>query len=79
MSAKKYVVLEHLTLPDRGLRFWTLNTSNNTMFNGEVVYKEVLFTNSEDEAIKESANFNVEALPFFAELEQYYKTALNFT
>lgn len=27
---EKYVVLEHLTLPDRGLRFWSHNTENNT-------------------------------------------------
>ena len=29
-SNKKYVVLEHLTMPNRGERFWTTNSENNT-------------------------------------------------
>ena len=54
-SKMKYVVLEHLTMPDRGFRFWSMNTENNTHgHNGELWYKEVLFTDSTDEAIRES-------------------------
>lgn len=50
-SAKKYVVLEHLLMPDKGIRFWTTNSENNThSFNGELWYKEVLFTDSVEEA-----------------------------
>ena len=30
MEKAKYVVLEHLELPDKGLRFWTINSNNNT-------------------------------------------------
>lgn len=52
-NTSKYVVLEHLTLPDKGLRFWTSNTENNTHgYNGELWYKEVAFTDDTDEAIR---------------------------
>ena len=69
---EKYVVLEHLTLPDRGLRFWSHNTDNNTHgYNGELWYKEVLFTDSEDEAMEASRICN--NLPTHHELEEYWK------
>lgn len=49
---KKYVVLEHLNLPHLGSRFWSTNTNDNTMLHdGTVAYKEILFTDSETEAI----------------------------
>ena len=52
---KKYVVLEHLTLPDRGMRFWSTNSENNTHLNdGALAYKEVLFTDDENTAILEA-------------------------
>jgi hypothetical protein len=56
-KAKQYVVLEHLTLPDRGFRFITTNCyysgshDNNTHgYNGEEWYKEVGFTDTIEEA-----------------------------
>ena len=73
---KQFVVLEHLTMPHRGLRFWTRNSDNNThSFNGELWYKEILFTDDRFEAIKESAKCG--KLPDFNELEEYYKTHPN--
>jgi hypothetical protein len=49
---KKYVVLEHLTYPHKGQRFWSTNTDNNVaLYTGEIVYKEIFFTDSEREAI----------------------------
>ena len=50
---KKYVVLEHLLLPYKGTRFWSINSDNNTeLYDGTLAYKEILFTDLEDEAIK---------------------------
>lgn len=50
---KKYVVLEHLTGFNKGRKFWSTNTLNNTHSNkGELWYKEVLFTDFTEEAIK---------------------------
>lgn len=74
MKNKKYVVLEHLTLPNRGFRFWSTNTpGNNTkLLDGSVVYKEVLFTDSTDEAIEVSRKPNAEAIPTFKELSEYH-------
>jgi hypothetical protein len=70
--SEKYVVLEHLTLPDRGLRFWSTNSDNNTHgHTGELWYKEILFTNSEEEAIDVSRHHS--ELPTHQELEDFYK------
>ncbi len=70
---KKYVVLEHLQVPDRGFRFWTTNTSNNThSAKGELWYKEILFTDSEEEAIIESRKVNCDAIPSWRELYEYH-------
>ena len=72
---KKYVVLEHLTLPHRGIRFWTHNGENNTHFSdGSLVYKEILFTDSQEEAIFESQLIG--DIPSYNELEEYYKNEL---
>ena len=69
----KYVVLEHLTLPNRGMRFWTTNSDDNTKLNtGEIVYKEILFTDDVSEATKIASEINESALPGYAELEHYY-------
>jgi hypothetical protein len=72
---EKYVVLEHLTLPDRGLRFWSMNTEDNTHSAwGDLWYKEILFTDSEDEAIEASQKMG--ELPTMHELEEYYNNKL---
>jgi hypothetical protein len=71
---KKYVVLEHLTLPNRGLRFWSTNTENNThSAKGELWYKEILFSDSKEECIEECRNINREVLPTFNELVEFHK------
>jgi hypothetical protein len=70
---EKYVVLEHLTLPDRGWRFWSTNSCNNChSMNGELWYKEILFTDSEEEAIK-AAREHGDNIAYTYELEEYYK------
>jgi len=52
-STKKFVVVEHLGGNNKGQRFWTTNTDNNThSYKGELWYKEIMFTDSTDEAIK---------------------------
>lgn len=54
-GTKKYVVLEHIKMSQKGFRFWTTNSDNNThSVEGEIWYKEVLFTDDQDEAISES-------------------------
>ena len=69
---KKYVSLEHLTLPYRGIRFWSTNTKDNThSMKGELWYKEILFTNDEEEAViisREHGN-----IPTQEELLEYFK------
>lgn len=70
---EQYVVLEHLTLPDRGFRFWTTNTDDNTHgYNGELWYKEVIFTDSKGEAI-EHATKTEDNVASTRELKQYYQ------
>lgn len=70
--SEKYVVLEHITLPDRGLRFWSTNSNDNTHgWNGELWYKEILFTNSEEDAIDAARHHG--DLPFGQELTDFYK------
>ena len=75
-SDKKYVVLEHINLPDRGLRFWSMNTEDNTHSAwGDLWYKEILFTDKEEEAI--AASQIIGELPTMHELEEYYNNLLN--
>jgi hypothetical protein len=75
---KKYVVLEHLQLPNRGFRFWTTNTENNThSFKGDLWYKEVLFTDSTEEAIAMSRIANVDQIPSMWELEEHYQKEIS--
>jgi hypothetical protein len=70
---EKYVVLEHLLLPDRGMRFWTMNTKNNvTISGGKIAYKEVHFTSDVYDAI-DHCSPNSKNLPSFSELFNYYK------
>lgn len=50
---EKFVVLEHLNLPRKGMRFVTKNVPDNTHgYGGVTAYKEVLFTDDEKEAIE---------------------------
>jgi len=71
---KKYVVLEHLLLPDRGKRFWSTNTDNNCYINdGREAYKEVHFTDNTEDAIRVSQKWNFEALPSYSELLEYWE------
>ena len=71
---KKYVVLEHLTLPDRGFRFCTSASDDNThSYKGDLWYKEVMFTDDPEEAIRECQNFDHTKVPSFSELMTYYK------
>ena len=80
----KYVVLEHLTMPDRGRRFWSMNTDNNT--NGtkeEPWYKVILLTDSTEEAIEACQWKNLDNLPSMSEIYAYWedqipKTASSF-
>lgn len=77
-NKKKYVVLEHLQLPNRGFRFWTTNTENNThSAKGDLWYKEILFTNSTEEAIAMSRIANREAIPTHWELEKHWKKEIS--
>jgi len=73
MSDKKYVVLEHLMLPDRGFRFWTINTDNNTHGgNGELWYKEILFTDSSEVAIDTCRKCDTSIIATWSELLEYH-------
>lgn len=70
--SEKYVVLEHLTLPDRGLRFFTTNSKDNTHGRtGELWYKEILFTDITEEA--QDACREINNTPSCSELEKYYR------
>jgi hypothetical protein len=73
-KSKKYVVLEHLQLPNRGCRFWTMNTTNNTRsLSGELWYEEICFTDDSEEAIRYSRIVNKDTIPTSKELEEYWK------
>lgn len=73
-SDKKYVVLEHLNLPDRGFRFWSTNSENNThSHKGELWYKEILFTDDTEEAIRVSQKTNTQAIATYGELLEYHR------
>jgi hypothetical protein len=69
---EKYVVLEHIRMPDRGFRFWSTNTEDNTHgHNGELWYKEILFTNDEKEAIEATREHG--NIPNSSEIYSYYE------
>ena len=69
---KKYVVLEHLTLPDRGFRFWTTASDDNThSYKGDLWYKEVMFTDEPEEAIRVCSNYDPAKVASFAEMMEY--------
>ena len=71
---KKYVVLEHLTLPDRGFRFFSINTINNVDgHNGELWYKEVGFVDTVEEAQKIMREVDPKLVATMRELEEYWR------
>ena len=74
---KKYVVLEHLLLPDRGFRFWTMNHEDNThLLDGTLAYKEITFTDDENTAILEARAVNPLTVPSLHDLEEYYNNLI---
>jgi hypothetical protein len=69
---KSFVVLEHLTLPDRGFRFWTKNSNDNTkIYTGEIAYQPIFYTNINEEAISWSRQSNSNKIPSFGEMMEY--------
>lgn len=78
---KTYVVLEHLTMPDRGRRFWSMNgpssSHNVRSSDGEVWYKEVHFTDDENEAIEYAMQTNFDAVPSTEEFEEHVAEKFN--
>lgn len=74
---KELVVLEHLLMPDRGMRFVTTNTKDNThLHDGTLAYKEVLFTDSMKEAQEACSSLNWGVLPSLHEMEEFYNHLL---
>jgi hypothetical protein len=73
-KSKDNVVLEHLTLPDRGFRFWTTNTDNNTkIYTGEIVYTPIFYTSNDEDAIHYSKGYTASKIASIRELEKYHK------
>jgi hypothetical protein len=81
-STKQFVVLEHLSLPDRGFRFITTNSNwsgrtepfhrNNTHgHNGELWYKEIAFTDTIEEA-QSMLSPSSDKIASYKELYDYY-------
>jgi len=69
---KQYVVLEHLTLPDKGFRFWTVASDDNThSYKGDLWYKEIMFTDEPEEAIRACSNYDPANVASFAEMMAY--------
>jgi hypothetical protein len=83
-DTKEYVVLEHLMLPDRGFRFFTMNCrrkgkdpenpkENNTHgYTGELWYKEVGFADTIEEA-QSMLSPSRDQIPTWDELYEYYR------
>lgn len=60
---KKFVVLEHLRAPDRGLRFYSLNSPDpEKLADGSTAYKKVLETDDQSEAFKAACHTNFSSL-----------------
>jgi hypothetical protein len=65
----KYIILEHKTMPNRGFRFWSINSGEiNTEW-----YKVIGYTDDTEEAIKISRKPNYNILPTIQELEDYWR------
>lgn len=76
LKNKKYVVLEHLLLPDKGFRFWSQNSDDcSKLYNGTIAYKPVFWTDNTDIAIHESRRTGILATSY--ELEKYYEVYYN--
>lgn len=53
-NKKKFVVLERLQGINKGVKFWTMNTTDNIGYrDGNPLHKEILFTDDSSEAIAE--------------------------
>lgn len=71
---KKFVVLEYLCLPNRGLRFFTINDKDcEKLLDRTIAYKKILETDSTKMAQAECQRFDTEKLPTQRELIEYYK------
>ena len=71
---KKYVVLRHLTMPDKGKCFFSMNTgTNHTHSNkGELWYEIIGYTDEVEDAQRMIYN-NYGGLPTMKEFEDYWK------
>jgi hypothetical protein len=69
---KKFVVLEHLCLPDRGFRFFTMNKEEDPtrLMNGTIAYKVVGYADSVEES-QTMLRYNF-TTPSFTELYLYH-------
>jgi len=77
LKTKKFVVLEHLTLPDRGFRFFTMNSDNNTHSGlGELWYTPILYTDDQEYAQMYATMASSGKVASMFELENYYKEKL---
>lgn len=74
---KKYVVLEHLQGYDKGWRFWTSNSDRDVTISHDehgkriVAYKPIIFTDSEEEAIRVSRGDKSDIDHFAHHIESY--------
>lgn len=72
---KKYVVLEHLTLPDRGLRFYSTNSADcEKLADGSIVYKKIAETDDADEAYTICTRYDRTKVATVYELMEFYIT-----
>jgi len=77
LKTKKFVVLEHLTLPDRGFRFYTMNSGNNAHSAlGELWYSPVFYTDSIELASMYASQASSSKVASMRELEIYFKEKL---
>ena len=70
---KKFVILEHLCLPDRGFRFFCTNseTDHTRIMSGEVAYKVVGYSDTVEDA-QSMIRHNFQSATS-SELELYYR------
>lgn len=70
---KKFVILEHLCLPDRGFRFFSTNseTDPTRIMSGEVAYKIVGYSDTVEDA-QSMIRHNFQSASS-TELELYYR------
>lgn len=71
---KKYVVLEHLMMPDKGLRFYTMNSSKDRdrerLLDGRRAYKIVGYADTSEEA---QSIISDQTYPTGYEMDKYFK------